>query len=183
MHTKRTGEGDDAMRIQLIHPWPIDDAMAAYEREFVPDDVEITGLKQGLKGSRSNIDRNLTALFDAITDAERQGYDAVVVACLSDPGVEAARELVRIPVLGPLNVGLHIAQIVGRRTLILVTDASRLGRSVMRDLAHQYGLEQRVVIRGIEAQCRRRSLRTGSIKRQGRSILSSPRRSMSVRNQ
>jgi allantoin racemase len=138
------------MPLQLINPWPVDGALVAYERQFVPEDVEIVGLKEGFRGSRSNVERNLSALFDAVIDAERKGCDAVVVACFSDPGIEAARELVGIPVIGPFNAGLHISQVIGRRGLVLVTDAARIGRSMMRDLAAVYGLETRVVVRGTD---------------------------------
>ena len=33
-------------------------------------------------------------------EAERRGYNAVLTGCVGDPGVEAAREMVRIPVIG-----------------------------------------------------------------------------------
>jgi len=45
--------------------------------------------------------------------AERNGYDAVVVSCMMDPGVRAAREAVNIPVVGPREACLHIASILG----------------------------------------------------------------------
>jgi allantoin racemase len=135
-------------RIQLINPLVVDEAMVAYQREFVPDDVDIVGLKKGLRGSMSNMDRNLSDLFDMITSAETQGYDAVVVALFSDLGVEAARELVTIPVLGPLNVGLHVAQMLGHKTLMLSTAYVRFGRFYSRDKIANYGLQDRVVVRG-----------------------------------
>jgi allantoin racemase len=135
-------------RIQLINPWVADEALVAYQREFVADDVDIVGLKNGLRGSRSNMERSLSVLFDAIVDAEKQGYEAVVVACFSDPGVEAARELVRIPVLGPLSVGLHVALMLGHRALSLLTEYFRFSRFLTRDNIATYGLQDRVVLRG-----------------------------------
>ncbi len=136
------------MKIQLLNPWVVDQNLTDYEREFVDRDVDIAGLKESRRGSRSNMDRSLPMLFDAVVDAERQGYDAVVIACFSDPGVEAARELVQIPVIGPLNVGLHIAQVVGKRTLLLATEYARFGRYLDRDTIAVYGLQGRVVVRG-----------------------------------
>ncbi len=136
------------MKIQLLNPWVADQNLIDYERQFVGNDVDIAGLKESRRGSRSNMDRGLPMLFDAVVDAEKQGYDAVVIACFSDPGVEAARELVKIPVIGPLNVGLHIAQIVGTRTLLLATEYARFGRYLSRDTIAAYGLQDRVVVRG-----------------------------------
>jgi Asp/Glu/hydantoin racemase len=91
------------LRILLIIPWAADEQLISYEREFVPSDVDITGLKEGsLVECATDLVYNLPSTIDAVADAERQGYDAVVIACFSDTGVEAARELVSIPVLGPL---------------------------------------------------------------------------------
>lgn len=45
--------------------------------------------------------------------AERNGYDAVVVSYMMDPGVKAAREAVNIPVVGPREACMHIASMLG----------------------------------------------------------------------
>jgi len=45
--------------------------------------------------------------------AERNGYDAVVVSCMMDPGVKAAREAVNIPVVGPREACMPIASMLG----------------------------------------------------------------------
>lgn len=46
-------------------------------------------------------------------EAERRGFDAVITGCVGDPGVEAARELVRIPVIGPAQAAYHTAAMLG----------------------------------------------------------------------
>lgn len=46
-------------------------------------------------------------------EAERRGYDAVITGCAGDPGVEAAREMVRIPVIGPGQAAFHVAALLG----------------------------------------------------------------------
>jgi len=45
--------------------------------------------------------------------AEKNGYDAVVVSCMMDPGVNAARQAVNIPVVGPREACMHIASMLG----------------------------------------------------------------------
>jgi len=45
--------------------------------------------------------------------AEKNGYDAVVVSCMMDPGVRAAKEAVDIPVVGPREACMGIASILG----------------------------------------------------------------------
>jgi allantoin racemase len=49
------------------------------------------------------------ALVKKIIEAERDGFDAVVQTDAFDPGVEAARLAVRIPVVGSLRASLHFA--------------------------------------------------------------------------
>jgi len=47
-------------------------------------------------------------LFE-VQEAEREGMDAVVIDCMGDPGLDAARELVSIPVIGPAQASMHLA--------------------------------------------------------------------------
>jgi allantoin racemase len=47
--------------------------------------------------------------------AEREGVDAVIINCMDDPGVEAAREMVSIPVIGPAATSMRIAAMLGHR--------------------------------------------------------------------
>ena len=49
------------------------------------------------------------ALVRKIVWAEENGYDAVVVRNAFDPGIEAARLAVRIPVVGICRATLHVA--------------------------------------------------------------------------
>jgi allantoin racemase len=49
------------------------------------------------------------ALVRKIVWAEQNGYDAVVQSNTFDPGVEAARQAVRIPVIGVFRTSLHVA--------------------------------------------------------------------------
>jgi allantoin racemase len=46
--------------------------------------------------------------------AESQGYDAVVVGCMVDPGVREAKQAVNIPVIGIREATRSIAPLVGR---------------------------------------------------------------------
>lgn len=59
-------------------------------------------------------------------DAEEEGYSAIILSCGSDPGIEAIREAVKIPVIGPGNSAMHLCSIVGHRFCRLVTH--RTGR-------------------------------------------------------
>jgi Asp/Glu/hydantoin racemase len=48
--------------------------------------------------------------------AEHRGtYDAAVIACFGDPGLDAAKELLDVPVLGISEAAFHAACMLGRR--------------------------------------------------------------------
>lgn len=51
--------------------------------------------------------------------AQNEGVDAVIIDCMGDPGLRAAREVVTIPVLGPCETGMHVAAMLGHRFSVL----------------------------------------------------------------
>lgn len=94
-------------------------------------------------------------------EAERRGFDAVITGCVGDPGVEAAREMVRIPVVGPGQAAFHAAAMLGDRFSIL----SPLDSTVRptRALVRHYGLAERCAsIRSVN--CSVLALRAGDEK-------------------
>lgn len=54
-------------------------------------------------------------LMDEVVALEREGFDAVIPGCFGDPGIDGARELVRIPVIGPGLAGMMTASLLGHR--------------------------------------------------------------------
>ena len=60
------------------------------------------------------------ALVKKIIEAERAGFDAVIQSNTFDPGVEAARLAVRIPVVGLLRSASHFAACLCDRFAIIV---------------------------------------------------------------
>lgn len=79
-------------------------------------------------------------VFECVIQAEKDGFDAVIIGCCNDPGVRAARELVDIPVVGPLEATMQHAAYFGHDYL-LVTD-HRKSAAYMKDLVRLYGGEQ-----------------------------------------
>jgi allantoin racemase len=59
------------------------------------------------------------SLYEAVMRSEEAGYDAVIVGCLYDPGVRVARELVDIPVIGPLEASFQMAPYFGHSYMLL----------------------------------------------------------------
>jgi allantoin racemase len=74
---------------------------------------------------------------EQVMKAEADGFDAVIVGCCYDPGVRMARELVDIPVIGPLEASVQFAPYFGH-DYVLITDHKK-ALPYMRDLLKLYG--------------------------------------------
>ena len=64
--------------------------------------------------------------------AEKRGYNALIIGCYSDPGLDALRELLRIPVVGPGAASLHLAALLGTRLSVLTPSGRGYGRVAAR---------------------------------------------------
>lgn len=67
----------------------------------------------------------LPPMLKLVRDAASCGYDAVVIACFSDPGLDAAREMTDLPVVGIQDAAMHLAAQLGYRFSVLTTLAHR----------------------------------------------------------
>jgi allantoin racemase len=54
-----------------------------------------------------------------VREAEAEGMDAVIINCFGDPGLDAAREVVSIPVVGPCEASMHVAAMLGHRFSVI----------------------------------------------------------------
>lgn len=77
------------------------------------------------------------AIFEEVIKAESEGFDAAIVGCCYDPGVRVARELVDIPVVGPLEATMYFAPYFGH-DYVVVTDHHK-AVPYLRDLVRLYG--------------------------------------------
>jgi allantoin racemase len=64
--------------------------------------------------------------------AQRRGFDAIIVGCYSDPGVEALREMLSIVVIGPGAASLYLAAQLGTRISVLTPTGRGFGRVAAR---------------------------------------------------
>jgi len=87
---------------------------------------------------------NLHGTFRWVRRAEKEGYDAVVIGCFYDPGLREARELVRIPVIGPAETCMHIAATLGHKFSVLVGRRKWIPK--MESNVYMYGLEKKTSI-------------------------------------
>lgn len=64
--------------------------------------------------------------------AEKEGYDAVVIYCFSDVGLDALRENVRIPVIAPGEVTLAAAHTLCSRFVVITGESANIPRTYRR---------------------------------------------------
>lgn len=77
-------------------------------------------------------------MVDKIQNAKQKGFDAVIIYCMMDPGLAAAREASAIPVIGLMQASLTVALSLGRYFSILNPSPYP---AAVRDLVTLYGLE------------------------------------------
>ncbi len=64
--------------------------------------------------------------LELVRKANEEGYDAIVVACFSDPSLDAAKEVSDVPVIGIEEATLHIAAMLGHKFSIMTSLSSRI---------------------------------------------------------
>ena len=127
-----------------------DESFFEYNRKYVfPEGVDICTLPLGQRMNESPVDSAITLMEElkAIKQAEKEGYEAVVVGCFLDPGVREARELVDIPVLGTASTTLQVCTLLGQR-IGIITTSIYVKRGIEANLREQQ-LDKRVVVRYI----------------------------------
>ena len=88
---------------------------------FPGTDVTVVDVPEGPLSTESSYEELLAmpATLKGIQSAERNGFDAVIVGCFGDPGLEAARELTHMPVIGPSESSLLVAASLGHRFSVI----------------------------------------------------------------
>jgi allantoin racemase len=81
---------------------------------------------------------SVIGVLDEIRRGEAAAIDGYVIACFGDPGLGAARELARGPVIGIAEAVMHVASLVAPRFSIVTT----LGRTkgIAQHLVTSYGM-------------------------------------------
>lgn len=84
--------------------------------------------KGGPEAIESAYDEGLVVpgVMELVRQANDQRYDAVILACFSDPGLEAAREISDTLVLGIEETGMHISAMLGNRFTVLTMSDQRV---------------------------------------------------------
>jgi len=113
-------------------------------------EIEVVNPETGPEGMEAYYHKLLAGyhIIPMIAQAEKDGYDAVVIAAFNDAAMEAAKELVNIPVVGMMEASLIWPLILAHKILILVSANSAIPRAERALL--QIGLpESRYFVRSI----------------------------------
>jgi allantoin racemase len=79
-------------------------------------------------------------LLAELAAGERRGCDGSIIACFGDPGLFAAREIARGPVIGIAEAAMHAACMIAP-SFSIVTTLSRT-RGLAAHLAERYGMQR-----------------------------------------
>ncbi|PIJ69196.1 Asp/Glu racemase [Erwinia sp. OLTSP20] len=135
------------IRIQIINPntsQAMTEIIANAAREVAGAGSEIIAVcpSDGVPSIESHFDEAIAALgvLEQIKAGREQGVDGHIIACFGDPGLLAARELARAPVIGIAEAAMHLATLVSTRFSIVTTLPRTL--IIARHLLERYGFSQ-----------------------------------------
>ena len=133
------------MRIRVINPnttASMTDLIGACARGVAGPGVEVDAVTStmGPASIESHYDEALAVpgILAEIARGDAEGVDGYVLACFGDPGLEAARELARGPVVGIAEAAMRTAAYLGRSFSVVTTLGRTRGRAW--DLAETYGV-------------------------------------------
>ncbi|KAB0634499.1 Asp/Glu racemase [Burkholderia stagnalis] len=135
------------MKIKLINPnttQRMTDAMGRCAREVAAGGTTVVAVSppMGPPSIEGHYDEALATpgLLAEIAQGERDGFDAYVIACFGDPGLYAARELARGPVIGIAEAAMHAASVLAPGFSVVTTLARTCGMAW--HLAERYGMKR-----------------------------------------
>ena len=83
---------------------------------------------------------NAPFILEQVVRANKEGYDVILIDCMCDPILEAAREVSTIPVVGPRNTAFHVALTLGTRFGVVTVQGESL-KKCMEHGVRKEGLE------------------------------------------
>ncbi len=116
--------------------------------QWTMDAWEVTGGPASIESAYEEY-LSVPGAIERLVEAERAGFDGVVLGCFGDPGVDAMREMVDIPVLGPGEASMLMAASLGHRFSVVTVLASVI--PLLERLAWQVGVDRKLAsVRSID---------------------------------
>ena len=130
------------------------DAREAMLKEALSSEVKVSVdcIKHGPDELDCNTDEAFAAaeMVKESIRAEKEGYDAIVIYCFSDVGIDAIRENVRIPVIGPGETSLAVASMICNRFTVLTSESINIPRTYRRLMRNGIAREKMVSVRALD---------------------------------
>ena len=115
-------------------------------------EVSVDCIKKGPDELDCNTDEAFAAaeMVKESIRAEKEGYDAIVIYCFSDVGIDAIRENVRIPVIGPGETSLAAASMICNRFTVLTSESINIPRTYRRLMRNGIAREKMAAVRALD---------------------------------
>jgi allantoin racemase len=135
-----------SFRLALLNPNTTagdTEAMVSLARSALPADAAVDGFtaSEGHAAIESDVEHVAGAAQVVAMRRTHGDYDAYLVACFDDPGLDAAREIGTAPVVGIGHAAYLSATLIGRRFAVITT--LRRGVPALQDAIRGHGLAAR----------------------------------------
>lgn len=136
------------MKIKVINPnttQSMTDKIGAAARSVAAAGTTVTAVspRMGPASIEGHYDEAVSALgvLEEVMRGEKDGYDGYLIACFDDPGLLAAREIARGPVVGIAEAAMHTASYISEGFTIVAT--LHRSRIILENLARVYGMDHK----------------------------------------
>ena len=137
------------MKIKVVSPittkkFEIKTREEIKELGFNISKIDVEGIKYGTASIESRYDELLCVpgIIKVCEKAQADGYDGIFISCMLDAGVEAAREKLDIPVVGPCRISMLLAADIAEKfSVVTVTENIK---PVFKDIAKCVGIESKL---------------------------------------
>lgn len=140
------------MEILLLYPSgrqlpDVKDQIEQHTRESTELTIDNTSeaLPAGSISYEYEYSKSANAVTEYVIKAEKEGFDGVVIGCQGEPGIDEARSVVDIPVLGTLQPSCQMATRMGKRFSVIgeslktsITETKRIEDLGFRDQLASY---------------------------------------------
>ena len=132
---------EDVLKIKVIMTDKAMDRETMDQRESMlscavseKTEISVDCIKEGPDELDCNTDEAFASpeMVRRSIQAEKEGYDAIVIYCFSDVAIDAIRENVSIPVVGPGETTLAAAGLVCNRYVVITTESRNIARTYRR---------------------------------------------------
>lgn len=146
------------MKIKVIIPNSNMDRITLNSREHMlsrvlssDTSISVDCIESGPASIESHYDEILASipLIKQSIKAEKDGFNAIVIYCFSDVAIEAIREKVSIPVIGPGEVSMAFADMNSNKFTVITTIDDNITRTRRRLMKNDIAVKKMASVRAL----------------------------------